>query len=86
MKTKIYLSAILLLIITMFTGCTPDLITVSPIKTFYSEAANDGIVINSSPRQVKDYDTGPQGKRISMGWNASGYARSNFNRELKKTN
>ncbi len=47
-------------------------------KVFFSEASNDGIIINSLPKTISDYYAGGQGKEITMGWNASGYAMRGF--------
>lgn len=47
-------------------------------KTFISEGANDGIILNSTPKLVKDYYSGGQGKEITIGWDANGFAMRGF--------
>ena len=52
--------------------------TAPVVKTFISDAGNDGVIINSTPKVVQDYYAGGQGKEITIGWNASGYAMRGF--------
>jgi len=71
----------LLFVLTVFVfSCKKDddTQTQPQTKVFISESAIDGIIINSSPRQVNDYYSGGQGKEITIGWDVNGFAMRGF--------
>ena len=80
MRTKQTFLFILAATLLFLFACGPDDdgITVTQIKTFVSVGADDGIIVNSPTRVVKDYFAGSQGYSITMGWNTNGSAMRGF--------
>lgn len=82
MKTNLFLLVVLATTIA-FSSCNKDdkevNKDVNAEKTFISEAANDGVVTNSTPQTVSDFYTSGAGrKEITMGWDANGYSMRGF--------
>ena len=80
MKTKHFFLFILAAALLLLSACgdDDDGITISQTKTFVSVGANDGIIVNSPTRIVKDYYPGVQGYSITIGWDGNGSAMRGF--------
>ena len=80
MRTKSFYNFILTVIISMLfmTACGTDDVIFSPIKDFISLAGDDGYIENLPTRVVHSYDTGPQGKRLNIGWTGGGFTMRSF--------
>ena len=80
MKTKQLFLFILAAALLFLSACEDDDggIGITQIKTFVSVGANDGIIVNSPTRVVKDYYAGSQGYSITIGWDGNGYAMRGF--------
>lgn len=80
MKTKQTFLFTLAAILLLLSACGPDDdgISVIQVKTFVSVGSNDGIIVNSPTRVVKDYFAGSQGYSITIGWDGNGSAMRGF--------
>jgi hypothetical protein len=75
MKSVLFLAFILLVTISGF-AIDPKIQVLT--KSFISDADNEGYITNSNPKVLFPYYSGGQGKEITIGWDAQGFAMRGF--------